>query len=142
MKKNTFTPKRIQQQKEASKRYYEKNKDLVNERAKRFALENPKDTRKYMRTLRVKNREAALRQYGGENPKCKKCLLEDKRALDVDHIDENGSTHRRELGHYSIYAWLKKNNYPKGFQILCRNCNWIKYCERRERERITRENAK
>lgn len=31
-----------------------------------------------------------------------------------------------------IEEWLKKNDYPKGFQILCHNCNMSKgfygYC--------------
>jgi len=22
--------------------------------------------------------------------------------------------------------WIRKNNFPKGFQVLCMNCNWGK----------------
>jgi hypothetical protein len=51
----------------------------------------------------------------------------------IDHIDGNGAEHRREMaaernspwgqaGH-ATYRWLRKNNYPEGFQVLCANCN-------------------
>lgn len=26
----------------------------------------------------------------------------------------------------SLLVWIRKNNFPKGFQILCMNCNWGK----------------
>jgi hypothetical protein len=51
--------------------------------------------------------------------------------LTIDHIENNGAEHRRQQrngqnkGH-DIYAWLRKNNYPEGFQVLCYNCNCAK----------------
>lgn len=45
--------------------------------------------------------------------------------LCIDHIDGGGHKHRKKVG--GLYAWLKKNNYPKGFQILCWNCNSAKH---------------
>lgn len=44
------------------------------------------------------------------------------RDLSIDHIDGNGKEHRKVIGS-SLYAWLVQNNYPDGFQVLCRPCN-------------------
>jgi len=45
--------------------------------------------------------------------------------LCIDHIDGGGTKHRKEVGGSSIrlYSWLRKNNYPIGFRVLCQNCN-------------------
>ena len=50
-------------------------------------------------------------------------------CLDIDHINNDGAEFRKKNRGISIYAWLQKNNYPKGFQILCKNCNWEKRME-------------
>jgi len=48
--------------------------------------------------------------------------------LAVDHID--GRTHlakdEKHLKANPLNVWLKKNNFPDGFQILCHNCNFAK----------------
>lgn len=52
--------------------------------------------------------------------------------LTIDHIDGGGNTHRREIGGNSgkkpyanskLYAWLIRNEFPEGFQVLCFSCN-------------------
>ena len=80
-----------------------------------------------------KGRESALRRkfkiiehYG---PICKCCGISDHEFLVVDHINGKGNEHRRKMGikgGRSFYDWLFKNNFPKGFQILCHNCNFAK----------------
>jgi hypothetical protein len=61
------------------------------------------------------------------------CCGEDNISfLTIDHIDESGASHRKELGIKSggptFYSWLKKNNYPRdNFQLLCYNCNCSKH---------------
>ena len=30
------------------------------------------------------------------------------------------------FGGYALHLWLKKNNFPDGFRVLCMNCNWAK----------------
>ena len=65
-------------------------------------------------------------------PKCCKCGYDDIRALSIDHIDGGGAEHRRKLTHKNFYNWLIKNNYPKGFQVLCMNCQFIKKWENEE----------
>lgn len=44
--------------------------------------------------------------------------------LQIDHIEGNGKAHREELGDgATIYYWIKRNNYPTGFQVLCKKHN-------------------
>jgi hypothetical protein len=60
--------------------------------------------------------------------------------LSIDHINGNGAEHRRELkrttggstGGHDFYRWLKNNNFPDGYQVLCMNCQFIKKIENKE----------
>lgn len=71
-------------------------------------------------------RLAALNTYGGV---CKTCGENWDVVLDIDHIHGGGTQHRANLniGGDRFYYWLRRNNYPEGFQVLCRNCNWAKH---------------
>ncbi len=63
--------------------------------------------------------------YGGAICRC--CGEEELAFLAIDHIEENGAVHRREVhGSRALYTWLIKNKFPPGFQILCHNCNYAK----------------
>lgn len=53
---------------------------------------------------------------------CVLCGNECFDVLTIDHIYGGGTQHTNKFGG-RIYAWLKKNNYPLGFRVLCRNCN-------------------
>ena len=56
------------------------------------------------------------------------------RALSIDHIKGGGNRHRDKLGNdgSGVYRWLKKENYPTGYQVLCMNCQFIKKSENKE----------
>lgn len=57
----------------------------------------------------------------------------DIRALSIDHIHGGGGKHKKIAGSGSrLYYWLKRNNYPKGYQVLCMNCQFIKRVEEHE----------
>lgn len=47
--------------------------------------------------------------------------------LAIDHIDGGGKKHFRAIGQGNLYSWLKKNNWPAGFQVACHNCNHGRY---------------
>lgn len=75
-----------------------------------------------------KKRELAIKDdvfngYGGYICVC--CGEKEKVFLTIDHINGGGIEHRRNIsgGAKGIYRWLRKNNYPKGFRVLCYNCN-------------------
>lgn len=59
------------------------------------------------------------------------CCGEDRlEFLGIDHINNDGAEHRRQIRTNSgsdFYWWLKVNGFPKeGLQILCHNCNGAK----------------
>lgn len=59
--------------------------------------------------------------------KCACCEESDIHFLTIDHINGGGREHRRQLGQgATIYSWLKRNDYPIGYQVLCYNCNCAK----------------
>lgn len=68
-------------------------------------------------------REAAIERYGG---KCMCCGESTYEFLCIDHINNDGNKHRKEMNSTKIHRWLKKNKYPEGFQVLCHNCNLAK----------------
>ena len=74
-------------------------------------------------------REAALRAYG---KRCACCGEAEEAFLLIDHVNRDGQRHRRTIGRH-IYAWLKRQGYPKDrFRVLCFNCNmgnaWGRTC--------------
>lgn len=84
-----------------------------------------RDMRESAKARHARRREAALDHYGRE---CACCGETEVVFLTMDHIDNNGNTHRMELGGSKrgsgpIYRWLEKEGYPDGFQTLCFNCN-------------------
>ena len=76
---------------------------------------------------RQRYRLDVLHHYGGDSPKCAYCGEKIIEFLCIDHID-GGGTKKRKHGEYkgNIYWWLRKHDYPEGFQILCHNCNKTK----------------
>lgn len=77
-----------------------------------------KRTRKY--------RLAVITHYSHGTMQCACCEERNVLFLTVDHVNNDGAAHRRQLGYQNIFSWLIKNGCPAGFQILCANCNLAK----------------
>ena len=75
---------------------------------------------------RIKIRREIISHYSDGMNVCSCCGEDHFEFLCIDHIDGGGNRHRRESkitsGHQMI-AWLKRNNLPSGFRVLCHNCN-------------------
>jgi len=70
-------------------------------------------------------RNEILRHYSNGTFKCACCGLNTLEFLTLDHIYGNGSKHRKGIGQgTTFYNWIKRNNYPEGFRVLCMNCNF------------------
>jgi hypothetical protein len=68
-----------------------------------------------------------LGKYGGAVCAC--CGETGMTFLTLDHVNNNGSSHRKRIGGGGalLYGWLRKKGYPPGYQVLCYNCNIGKY---------------
>ena len=100
------------------------NKRIGRKHQKAWAKRNGyKYQKEYMNRLR----QAVLVYLGG---KCIRCDFSDYRALQVDHISGGGTQEFKLVGAYGIYR--KVLNGTSGYQLLCANCNWIKYFEAKQ----------
>lgn len=82
----------------------------------------------YNREYYKKQRLEVIKKLG---EKCCKCGFNDKRALQIDHINGGGIKERKRKDYYSIYTEIMTTNQKK-YQLLCANCNWIKKYENNE----------
>jgi hypothetical protein len=90
-----------------------------------------KRQRSYNRTYEAGKRQRlkakVLQAYGGQ---CVCCGEDTPEFLTVDHINNDGAEHRRQLNMSSggrFYRWLKTQGFPRdSFQLLCFNCNCAK----------------
>lgn len=87
--------------------------------AKYYARKGEK-TRRQRRNHYREQKAIVLRHYGGE---CEACGENEPDVLTVDHINGGGAEHRKTVPASQIHAWLIKNEFPRGFRILCFNCN-------------------
>ena len=82
------------------------------------------------RERNAKLKDDVYRAYGGYRCAC--CGETIPEFLTIDHVNYDGAEHRKTLVHGKrspvdvILRWLRDNGYPKGFQILCWNCQWGK----------------
>ena len=73
------------------------------------------------------DKKQVLGHYSNGELKCVCCGFAEIDGLTIDHIEG-----RKKMGHdktihaTKIYALIKRNNFPKGFQTLCMNCNHAK----------------
>lgn len=102
------------------KQWHIENYDKIKERRKLWPSRTTEHTRKKRQELKAE----LITHYG--NGKCVCCGETEIMFLSIDHTNGDGCKHLKHIG-YNLYFWLKKNNYPEGFQVLCFNCNRGKY---------------
>jgi hypothetical protein len=108
------------------KRYYNTNRIGLRKNFKEWFAKNVEENKRKGNASHRKyhhiNKMSALIKYSGNPPFCVCCGEKEVRFLTIDHINNDGKNHRKEI-RGQIAVWLKKNNYPQGFQTLCFNCN-------------------
>lgn len=130
---------------EYSRKYYLLHKKKYNEYNKKWKKNHSEYFKIYMREWCKKNKERrheyrkiyntnwrikikteVFTHYCNGEPFCMCCGEKILAFLTIDHMNGGGNKHRKEIGVASgifFWSWLKKNNYPDGFQVLCYNCN-------------------
>lgn len=110
------------------------NRKQRENRRKRIAEMSESERAAYYAEIRRGNnerrwavRDEVYRAYGGY--KCACCGETEKAFLSIDHINNDGASHKRECNLTTgeqLYRWLKRHGFPDGFQVLCMNCQWGK----------------
>lgn len=110
------------------KKWAEKNKDKIRAKDKKYRNNNPDKVRLWDKNRKIRIRNKVLSYYGGVPPKCACCGEMEIKFLSLDHINNDGAKHRREIKSKgnNLYRWIVKNKFPSIFQILCYNCNCAK----------------
>lgn len=97
---------------------------------------NNQDKKEYYKQWRAKLKYEVLDHYSALRGKCNPdgskiitpccgiCQESDLSKLHIDHVEGSGNEHRKALfgrnkGGHHFYSWLKRNNYPEGYQTLC-----------------------
>jgi hypothetical protein len=89
---------------------------------------NPEKVAHQRRTQQQLTKVTVMQHYSRGTPRCSCCGERELAFLAMDHIHGNGHVDRkRKLVGIRLWSYLKTNNYPSGFQVLCMNCNWGKY---------------
>lgn len=111
---------------------YRRNRDKRLRLADEWAR-TEKGKRNKERQLRLKRevREQILDALG---PRCVQCGFADRRALQIDHVHNDGAEERRALHPKYPRATATKKYYlhilcnigSGRYQVLCANCNWVK----------------
>jgi len=112
-----------------NRKYYEKNRASVLVVAKAYRDKNPGRIRTYLGKYSKERgrlmKETVVRHFGG---KCACCGESDIGFLTIDHVNNDGGKHRKEIGKAGLYMWLIRHNFPATYelQVLCFNCNFGK----------------
>ncbi len=119
----------------------EKNRRLLNPeigkiRASSWAKEHPKEYGMIQARCQLKLKTEVLTHYGNGELKCVICGESRVACLSLDHIENNGNAHRKEIGFSYIYRLVRSQNYPEGYQTLCMNCQWVKKANSPKARRI------
>ena len=101
-----------QKHKERKKKYYQANRERIILHMKKHH---------YVKSPLLK--KEVLTYYGNGKLQCVCCGESDINFLSIDHINNDGAQHKKQIKYAGLYAWLKRKSFPKGFQTLCFNCN-------------------
>ncbi len=69
----------------------------------------------------LRTKLAAFDAYGGRRCAC--CGESNLGFLTIDHVHNDGAKHRVAGKYRSIYPLLKKLGFPRGYRVMCYNCN-------------------
>lgn len=104
----------------AYKNWRIKNKDRVLNYQRQWINNNSDKHNEYNRNRMRKLKSEVLAHYGN---RCACCGETEPIFLTIDHVNNDGAAHRKQIHGDKIYPHIIKANFPDTFQILCWNCN-------------------
>lgn len=109
------------------KKYWKENKEELSAKKKIYRTINAVRIAEVKKLGEIRVRLGALRQYSNGKLCCALCKETNLSFLCLDHIEGGGTRHRKlnsSVKGKGVYWWVKKNNYPPIFRVLCYNCNF------------------
>jgi hypothetical protein len=105
-------------------RYQQKNPGLGAKRTAEWRANNRERALEAQRKVNSDRKRRVYDAYGGFRCAC--CGETEEAFLSIDHVNNDGAEHRRQVDRRSMYKWLEKEGFPSGYQVLCMNCNFGK----------------
>ncbi len=107
--------------------YRERTRDRKNRRLREVYHTDIEENRRKHREENLKIKKEVLSHYSDGKLKCAKCNAAGIYFLTIDHIHGRKTVgHSRLMKGLKLYYFLRRRNFPKGYQTLCWTCNWIK----------------
>ncbi len=107
-------------------RYLRHREEALAKARKRNKFEKKAYNKAYGRKMKIE----VISAYSQGECKCVSCGESRLDCLSIDHVNNDGYKHRKAIGLTGggsrFYRWLKNNNFPLGYQVLCMNCQFIK----------------
>ena len=135
----------------SQKKYYHNNKEARLKNSQKWINENPERYQKRSQDYRdshkkqfqkrnMDRRLLVLNHYSkvlskSNIPICGNCGLTKIEFLHIDHIigRKNTDEPKHLRGGSNLINYLIRENFPKDYQILCGNCNWLKHFELKQK---------
>jgi len=118
-------------QREWKKRKYLEDPKLFRTRVDKWRKDNPEKAKEISRSYLMRLKELVFSHYSKSGCSC--CGEKEIKFLTIEHSKNNGAEERKRIfgdsrkgGGSRFYLYLKRNNFPKGYDVLCYNCNCAK----------------
>lgn len=111
---------------------------------KKYRENNKINLRKSSRKLWFDRKVEVLTYYGPNHKlQCswEGCAINDPDMLSLDHINNDAKKGTVNKSGTGLYLYVKRENFPEGFQTLCHNHQWKKEIIRRRKIWEDREEA-
>jgi len=117
-------------------RHSEKGRENTRLYVRKWRRLNPLKWKEIQKRTRGKVKLEVFKHYSDGKLECACCREKEFKFLTLDHINgiqnspDRDHTYKgqkgRTYGSHGTYTWLRKNGFPKGYQVLCFNCNCSK----------------
>ncbi len=119
------TPKQIKRRSVLRKVLYDNNPEKYRKESREWFIKNRTRSLEMNRLWRRNMRLKILNHYSDGKLECVCCKEKILEFLTLDHINNDGTKLRKMYsnGGHQHYRRIIKQGFPKGFQVLCYNCN-------------------
>jgi hypothetical protein len=120
-----------------ARKWYQNHKEEMHLRNQKWAKTHRKELNAWASRQNSKQKLETLTYYGGNPPQCANPFDEHKETytniltLTMDYIPGGHGRKGWPFGR-GLYYKLKREGYPKDWQVLCMNCQWIKRIKNKE----------
>lgn len=109
------------------KNYRQRNLEKTKEYVHNWHLKNRPRILSKLKQRYIERKTLVINHYSNGTMKCNNCGVKGLSFLTIDHLKPRKEMgHDRMLSSDRLITLLIDNNFPKGYQILCWNCNHIK----------------